>query len=46
MTPVQQKELVRLLDLYFAAHPSARTQSAGALRDEVLPAPTRGSQGR
>jgi hypothetical protein len=46
MTPVQQKELARLLDLYFAAHPRARAQSAGALRDEVLPGPVRAPQGR
>jgi hypothetical protein len=37
MTPVQQKQLAKLLDLYFAAHPAARSESAGALRDEVLP---------
>jgi hypothetical protein len=37
MTPVQQKQLAKLLDLYFAAHPGARSQSAGALRDEVTP---------
>lgn len=46
MTSVQQKELVRLLDLYFAAHPEARGRSAGALRDEVLPDPARAPQGR
>ncbi|HEY7371528.1 MAG TPA: hypothetical protein VIF57_05065 [Polyangia bacterium] len=46
MTPVQQKELARLLDLYFAAHPAARAQSAGTLRDEVLPNPARAPQGR
>lgn len=39
MTSLQQKELVRLLDLYFAAHPDARSASAGDLRDQIHPAP-------
>jgi len=37
MTSVQQKELVRLLDLYFAAHPDARSASAGELRNQIHP---------
>lgn len=41
MTSLQQKELVRLLDLYFAAHPDARSASAGALRDQIRPSPGR-----
>ena len=41
MTSLQQKELVRLLDLYFAAHPDARSASAGALRDQIHPSPGR-----
>jgi len=41
MTSLQQKELVRLLDLYFAAHPGARSASAGELRDQIHPAPGR-----
>jgi hypothetical protein len=39
ITPVQTKELVRLLDLYFAAHPGARRETAGSLRDEIRPSP-------
>jgi len=37
MTSLQQKELVRLLDLYFAAHPDARSASAGNLRNQIQP---------
>ena len=37
MTSLQQKELVRLLDLYFAAHPDARSASAGELRNQIHP---------
>jgi hypothetical protein len=35
MTRVQTKELVRLLDLYFAAHPDARRKTAGTLREQL-----------
>ena len=47
ITPGQEKELAKLLDLYFAAHPGARAQSAGSLRDAVLPgSPVRASRDR
>jgi len=41
MTPVQQKQLLHLLDLYLAAHPGARATSAGELRDQISPSPGR-----
>jgi uncharacterized protein (DUF697 family) len=37
MTPVQQKQLLHLLDLYLAAHPGARAESAGELRNQISP---------
>ena len=36
LPPAQVKQLAKLLDLYFAAHPNARGETAGDLRDEIL----------
>jgi len=35
LPPAQVKQLAKLLDLYFAAHPNARRETAGDLRDEI-----------
>ena len=36
LPPAQVKQLAKLLDLYFAAHPNARRETAGDLRDEIV----------
>jgi hypothetical protein len=35
LPPAQVKQLAKLLDLYFAAHPDARRETAGDLRDQI-----------
>jgi hypothetical protein len=37
LTPAQAKELVKLLDLYFAGNPDARTRSAEDVRKDLSP---------
>lgn len=37
LTPAQAKELVKLLDLYLAANPEARTRSAEDVRKDLSP---------
>ena len=39
LPPAQVKQLAKLLDLYLAAHPNARRETAGDLRDQILRAP-------
>jgi hypothetical protein len=39
LPPAQVKQLIKLLDRYFAEHPRARAQTAGNLRDEILRSP-------
>ena len=39
LPPAQVKQLAKLLDLYLAAHPNARAETVGDLRDQILRSP-------
>jgi hypothetical protein len=39
LPPAQVKQLAKLLDQYLAANPNARTETVGALRDQILRSP-------